>query len=60
MENEKKDMKYYFGEKLLSQIDRRCVQGPGTFSPRRADPRLLAIPTSWYRVSDTNLNKVKF
>ena len=24
-----------------------CVQGPGTYSPRHSDPRLLAIPTSW-------------
>jgi hypothetical protein len=33
----------------LSQLpwcDGRCVQGPGTYSPRRADPRLLAIPPS--------------
>ena len=27
---------------------------PGTYSPRRADPRLLAIPTSWSRVADSN------
>src|ERR1700685_2976155 len=41
----------------LSQLpwcDGRCVQGPGTYSPRRADPRLLAIPTSWSRVADSN------
>ena len=30
----------------LSWCDGRCVQGPGTYSPRRADPRLLAIPPS--------------
>ena len=33
----------------LSQLpwcDGRCVQSPGTYSPRRADPRLLAIPPS--------------
>src|ERR1041385_839017 len=40
----------------LSWCDGRCVQGPGTYSPRRADPRLLAIPPSWGRVADPNLN----
>src|SRR5437660_11740487 len=43
----------------LSQLpwcDGRCVQGPGTYSPRRADPRLLAIPTSWSRIADSNPN----
>ncbi len=40
----------------LSWCDGRCVQGPGTYSPRRADPRLLAIPTSWSRVADSNPN----
>src|SRR4249920_3147079 len=47
----------------LSQLpwcDGRCVQGPGTYSPRRADPRLLAIPTSWGRVADPNLNCGRF
>ncbi len=34
--------------------DGRCVQGPGTYSPRHSDPRLLAIPTSWSRVADSN------
>ena len=34
-----------------SWCDGRCVQGPGTYSPRRADPRLLAIPTSCRRVA---------
>src|SRR6186713_63498 len=38
----------------LSWCDGRCVQGPGTYSPRHADPRLLAIPTSWSRVADSN------
>jgi len=32
----------------------RCVQDPGTYSPRHADPRLLAIPTSCSRVADYN------
>src|ERR1700745_494356 len=36
--------------------DGRCVQGPGTYSPRRADPRLLAIPPSCTRVAECNLN----
>ena len=30
----------------------RCVQDPGTYSPRHADPRLLAIPASRSRVAD--------
>ena len=33
-----------FGCYKLSWCDGRCVQGPGTYSPRHADPRLLAIP----------------
>src|ERR1700683_3160501 len=43
----------------LSQLpwcDGRCVQGPGTYSPRRSDPRLLAIPPSWSRIADSNPN----
>ena len=36
----------------LPWCDGRCVQGPGTYSPRHADPRLLAIPTSCSRVAD--------
>lgn len=40
-----------FGCYKLSWCDGRCVQGPGTYSPRRADPRLLAIPTSCRRVA---------
>ena len=36
--------------------DGRCVQGPGTYSPRHADPRLLAIPTSCRRVAGYSLN----
>ena len=35
----------------LPWCDGRCVQGPGTYSPRRADPRLLATPTSRGRVA---------
>ena len=30
------------------------VQGPGTYSPQHSDLRLLAIPTSWSRVADSN------
>ena len=45
-----------FGSSQLSWCDGRCVQGPGTYSPRHADPRLLAIPTSWSRVADSNPN----
>jgi len=43
-----------FGSSQLSWCDGRCVQGPGTYSPRHSDPRLLAIPTSWSRVADSN------
>ena len=35
----------------LPWCDGRCVQGPGTYSPRHADPRLLATPTSCGRVA---------
>jgi hypothetical protein len=43
----------------LSQLpwcDGRCVQGPGTYSPWRSDPRLLAIPPSWRRIAASNPN----
>ena len=43
-----------FWSNQLPWCDGRCVQGPGTYSPRHADPRLLAIPTSWSRVADSN------
>ena len=33
-----------FGRGQLPWCDGRCVQGPGTYSPQRADLRLLAIP----------------
>ena len=45
-----------FGCYQLSWCDGRCVQGPGTYSPRYADPRLLAIPTSCRRVAACNPN----
>ena len=45
-----------FGHCRLPWFDGRCVQGPRTYSPRHADPRLLAIPTSWSRVADSNPN----
>ena len=45
-----------FGCRRLGWCDGRCVQGPGTYSPRRADPRLLAIPTSCRRVAAYNPN----
>ncbi len=45
-----------FGSTQLPWGDGRCVQGPGTYSPRRADARLLAIPTSCRRVADDNPN----
>ena len=37
-----------------------CVQGPGTYSPRHSDPRLLAIPTSWSRVADSIRTTIGF
>ena len=40
----------------LPWCDGRCVQDPGTYSPRRADPRLLAIPASCTRVTEYNPN----
>src|SRR5690606_7724498 len=40
----------------LSWCDGRCVQGPGTYSPRHADPRLLAIPASRRRVAACDPN----
>ena len=45
-----------FGYHQFPWLDGRCVQGPGTYSPRRSDPRLLAIPASWGRVADPNPN----
>lgn len=40
----------------LSGHDGRCVQDLGTYSPRRADSRLLAIPSSCSQVAENNLN----
>ena len=45
-----------FRQNKLPWRDGRCVQDPGTYSPRHADPRLLAIPTSCSRVAENNLN----
>ncbi len=45
-----------FGCNRLGWCDGRCVQGPGTHSPRRADPRLLATPTSRRRVAASDPN----
>ena len=45
-----------FGCYKLSWCDGRCVQGPGTYSPRRADPRLLATPASRRRVAASDPN----
>src|SRR3712207_4936590 len=45
-----------FGYCLLPWCDGRCVQGPGTYSPRHADPRLLATPPSRGRVADPDPN----
>ena len=45
-----------FGHFRLPWCDGRCVQDPGTYSPRHSDPRLLAIPASCSRVADYNPN----
>ena len=45
-----------FEHSLLPWLDGRCVQGPGTYSPWCADPRLLAIPASRSRVADSDPN----
>ena len=50
------DLVRCFGRNPFPGCDGRCVQGPGTYSPRHADPRLLAIPTSCSRVAENNPN----
>ena len=45
-----------FGCYRLPWCDGRCVQDPGTYSPRHSDPRLLAIPASCSRVADYSPN----
>ena len=45
-----------FGRPQLPWCDGRCVQDPGTHSPRHSDSRLLATPTSCGRVSAHNPN----
>ena len=45
-----------FGYYQLPWRDGRCVQGPGTHSPRHADSGLLATPTSCGRVAAHNPN----
>ena len=50
------DEKIGFGYYRLPWCDGRCVQDPGTYSPRHADPRLLATPTSCGRVAAHNPN----
>ena len=48
----KKDFQYI----QLPERDGRGVQGSGTYSPWRADPRLLVIPASCFRIAENNLN----
>ncbi len=45
-----------FGRYQLPWCDGRCVQDPGTYSPRHSDSRLLAIPASCSRVADCSPN----
>ena len=40
----------------LPWCDGRCVQDPGTYSPRHSDSRLLAIPALCSRVADYSPN----
>jgi len=47
----------YYG---LPWLDGRCVQDPGTYSPRHADPRLLAIPSSRRRIAAYDPNHACF
>ena len=47
---------FYLKKNLLPKCDGRCVQSLRTYSPRHAVPRLLAIPTSYGRVSAHNPN----
>ena len=49
-----------FGCFRLSWRDGRCVQGPRTYSLQYADLQLLAIPSSYSRISDCNLNWEEF
>lgn len=46
----------YFQSRKLPERDGRGVQGSGTDSPWRADPRLLVIPASCFRIAENNLN----
>ena len=59
----KKDFHLNFKDFLYYQFavcDGRGVQGSGTDSPWRADPRLLVIPASCSRVAENNLNWGEF
>ena len=49
-----------FGRPQLPWCDGRCVQDPGTHSPRHSDPRLLATPTSCRRVAACSPNWDRF
>ena len=49
-----------FGCRRLGWCDGRCVQDPGTYSPRHADPRLLATPASRRRVAACDPNWDRF
>jgi len=43
-----------FGRPPFSALDGRCVQDPGTYSRRRSDAPLLAIPASCRRIAACN------
>ena len=45
---------FFFRALQFPRCDGRCVQSPGTYSPWRADPRLLVIPSSCSRVAENN------
>lgn len=52
--------KTFFEPNKFPQCDGQGVQGSGTNSPWRADPRLLAIPSSCSRVAENNPNLTIF
>jgi hypothetical protein len=50
----------FLDRKVLPGLDRQGVQDSSTVSPLHSDQRLLAIPASLSRVSETNPNMAIF
>jgi len=44
----------FYGGNGGDKSEQNSSRQPGTYSPRHSDSRLLAIPTSWSRVADSN------